>query len=115
MEASQFWKHDGLEARRFGRMTLLQHEVLCETLYQRNIISKTLEERRELIRMGNKHDGIEARRENPKLDKNCNFGIMQVFDEAKGSGNIYRQGQTSDWSLLEILNSSERAQKNIRG
>ncbi|KAF3539486.1 hypothetical protein F2Q69_00022381 [Brassica cretica] len=26
-----FWKHDGLEALRFGRMTFLQHEVFCET------------------------------------------------------------------------------------
>ncbi|KAF2543134.1 hypothetical protein F2Q70_00035613 [Brassica cretica] len=47
--------------------------------------------RLELSRTGSNHDGIEARRENPKLDKNHNFGIMQVFDEAEGSGNIYRQ------------------------
>ncbi|KAF2607175.1 hypothetical protein F2Q68_00043141 [Brassica cretica] len=26
-----FWKHEGLEARRFGRMTFLQHEVFRET------------------------------------------------------------------------------------
>ena len=43
--------------------------------------------------MGIKHDGIEARRENPKLDKTPNFGIMQVFDEAEGSENIFCQGQ----------------------
>ena len=55
--------------------------------------------------MGSKHDGVEARRENPKLDENPNFGIMQVFDEAEGLGNIYRQGQNSDWSLLKIFSS----------
>ena len=96
-------------------MTFLQQEVFGETSYQWNIISKTLESGRESRKTGSKHDGIEARRENPKLDKNHNFGIIQVFDEAEGSGNIYRQGQTSDWSLLKILNSSKREQKNIRG
>ena len=40
---------------------------------------------------------------------------MQVFDEAEGSGNIYRQGQTSDWSLLKILNSSEWEKKKYSG
>ena len=45
---------------------------------------------------GTKHDGIEARRENPKLDENPNFGIMEVSDQAEGSRNIYRQVQTSD-------------------
>ncbi|KAF3590860.1 hypothetical protein DY000_02020770 [Brassica cretica] len=72
-------------------MTFLQHEAFRETSYQRNIISKTLEAGREQSTTGSKHDGIEARRGNPKLDKNPNFGIMQVFDEAEGSGNIYRQ------------------------
>ncbi|KAF3537259.1 hypothetical protein F2Q69_00022976 [Brassica cretica] len=43
--------------------------------------------------MGSKHDGIEARRENPKLGKNPNFGIMKFFEEAGGSGNIFHQGQ----------------------
>ena len=62
-------------------MTFLQHEVFRETSYQWNIISKTLEA-----------GGKQARQENPKLDKNPNFGIMEVFDEAEGSGNIYRQG-----------------------
>ncbi|KAF3584504.1 hypothetical protein F2Q69_00027425 [Brassica cretica] len=61
--------HDGLEARRFRRRTFLQHEVFRETLYQRNIISNTLEAGRKLSRTGIKHDGIEARRENPKLDE----------------------------------------------
>ncbi|KAF2584454.1 hypothetical protein F2Q70_00036047 [Brassica cretica] len=70
---------------------VLKYEVGEELIYQRNIISKTLEEGRELSRTGSKHDGIEARRENPKLDKNPNFSIMQVFDEAEGSGNICRQ------------------------
>ena len=50
------------------------------------------------------HDGIEARRKNPKLDENPNFGIMQVFDEAEGSGNIYRQGlKSGQWTeKLEV-------------
>ena len=66
-----------------------------------------LEAGRELSRTGNKHGGNKARRENPKLDKNPNFGIMEVFDEVEGSGNIYRQGQNSDWSLLKNFSSSE--------
>ncbi|KAF3495187.1 hypothetical protein DY000_02052543 [Brassica cretica] len=66
-------------------MTFLQHEVFRETSYQRNIISKTLEAGRELSRTGSKHNGIEARRENPKLDENPNFGIMEVFYEAEGT------------------------------
>ncbi|KAL0815110.1 hypothetical protein Bca101_071553 [Brassica carinata] len=57
LEASHFWKHDGLEARRLGRMTFLQHEVFHETLYQWNIILKTLEAGRKSSRMGSKHDG----------------------------------------------------------
>ena len=61
--------------------------------------------------MGSKHDRIEARRENPKLDENPNFGIMKVFDEAKGSRNVYCQGHSSDWSLLKIFRSSEWEQK----
>ncbi|KAF3535292.1 hypothetical protein F2Q69_00021977 [Brassica cretica] len=76
-------------------MTFLQQEVFGETSYQWNIISKTLESGRESRKTGSKHDGIEARRENPKLDKNHNFGIIQVFDEAEGSGNIYRQEKYS--------------------
>ena len=74
-----------------------------------------MEAGRKLSRTGSKHDGKEARWENPKLDENPNYGIMEVFDHVEGSGNIYRQGQTSDWSLLKILNSSEREHKNIRG
>ena len=61
----------------------LQHEVFRKTLYQGDIISKTLEAGQKLSRMGSKHDGIEARQENPKLDENPNFGIMEVFDEAE--------------------------------
>ncbi|KAF3610822.1 hypothetical protein DY000_02049179 [Brassica cretica] len=60
-------------------MTFLQHKFFRETSYQRNIISKTLEAGRKLIRTGSKHDGIKARRENPKLDENPKFGIMEVF------------------------------------
>ncbi|KAF2617017.1 hypothetical protein F2Q68_00039166 [Brassica cretica] len=44
---------------------------------------------------GKQADGIEARQENPKLDENPNFGIMEVFDEAEGSGNIYHQEKYS--------------------
>ncbi|WZZ15399.1 hypothetical protein YC2023_108488 [Brassica napus] len=32
---------------------------------------------RELSRTGSKHDGIEARRKNPKLGENPNFGITK--------------------------------------
>ncbi|KAF2585114.1 hypothetical protein F2Q70_00036735 [Brassica cretica] len=77
-------------------MMFLQHKIFRETSYQWNIISKTLEAGRELSRAGSKHDEIEARRKNPKLDENPKFGIMEVFDEAEGSGNIYGQGQSSD-------------------
>ena len=64
--------------------------------------------------MGSKHDGKQARWENHKFDENPNFGIMEVFDEAEGSRNIYRQSQSSDWSLLKIFSSSEREWKNIQ-
>ncbi|WZY99389.1 hypothetical protein YC2023_071718 [Brassica napus] len=49
----------------------------------------------ELSRTGSKHDGIEARRENPKLGENPNFGITKFFEEAGGSGNIFKGYQTS--------------------
>ena len=49
----------------------------------------------EVSRMGSKHDGIEARRENPKLGENPNFGITKFFEEARGSGNIFEGYQTS--------------------
>ena len=42
-----------------------------------------------------KHDGIEARRENPKLDETPNFGIMKFFEEAGGSGHIFPELQRS--------------------
>ncbi|KAF3574319.1 hypothetical protein F2Q69_00058867 [Brassica cretica] len=71
--------HDGLEARRFGRKTFLQLDVFCETSYQRNIISKTLEAGRELSRTGSKHDRIEARWENLKLDEKSKFDIMELI------------------------------------
>ena len=45
----------------------------------------------ELSITGSKDDGIEARRENSKLDETPNFEIMEFFDEAGGSENIYRQ------------------------
>ena len=64
-------------------MIFLQHEVFRKTSYQRNIISKKLEAGRELSRMGSKQDGIEARRENPKLDKNSNFGNMKFSMKPK--------------------------------
>ncbi|KAF3563089.1 hypothetical protein DY000_02017417 [Brassica cretica] len=88
-----------LEARRFRSSTFWKNDVSSarsfrETSFQRNIILKTLEAGRELSTTGSKHEGIEARRENPKLDENPKFGIMEVFDEAGGSGNIYRQDQS---------------------
>ena len=93
-----FLKHDGLEARRFWRLTFLHREVFSEYLR----ISKILfwrhyksEAGRELSRTGSKHDGIEARRENPKLGENPNFGITKFFEEAGGSGNIFKGYQTS--------------------
>ncbi|KAF3523656.1 hypothetical protein F2Q69_00049994 [Brassica cretica] len=77
-------------------MTFLQHEVFRETSYQRNIISKTLEAGRELSRTGSKHDGIEARWENPKLDKNPNFahqnGSIKIFGIDHGT-KIHQKGQ----------------------
>ena len=76
-------------------MTFIQHEVFREILYLRNIISKTLESGRESRKTGSKHDGIEARRENPKLGENPNFGIMEFFEEAGGSGNIFTGYQNS--------------------
>ncbi|WZZ50355.1 hypothetical protein YC2023_050462 [Brassica napus] len=60
-----------------------------------NFGSTTLEARRELSTTGSKHDGIEARRENPKLGENPNFGIMEFFEEAGGSGNIFTGYQNS--------------------
>ncbi|KAF2580103.1 hypothetical protein F2Q68_00005240 [Brassica cretica] len=78
--------HDGLEARRFRRMTFLQHEVFRGTSYLRNIISNTLEAGRELSRTGIKHDGIEAQRENPKLDETLILnGSRKIFGIDRGS------------------------------
>ncbi|WZZ46267.1 hypothetical protein YC2023_042526 [Brassica napus] len=54
-----------------------------------------LEAGRELSTTGSKHDGIEARRENLKLGENPNFGIMEFFEEAGGSGNIFTGYQNS--------------------
>ncbi|WZZ27247.1 hypothetical protein YC2023_010648 [Brassica napus] len=49
----------------------------------------------ELSTTGSNHDGIEARRENPKLGENTNFGIMDFFEKAGGSGNIFTGYQNS--------------------
>ena len=73
-----------MEARRSRSSTVYKNDIFRKNLYQRNNISKTLEAGWDLSRTGSKHDGIEARRENPKLDENPNFGIMEVFDEAEG-------------------------------
>ena len=54
-----------------------------------------MEAGRELSTTGSKHDGTEARRENPKLGENPNFGIMEFFEEAGGSGNIFTGYQNS--------------------
>ncbi|WZZ15071.1 hypothetical protein YC2023_108160 [Brassica napus] len=62
---------------------------------RRNISYYKSEAGRELSRTGSKHDWIEARRENPKLGKNPNFGITKFFEEAGGSGNIFKGYQTS--------------------
>ena len=45
--------------------------------------------------MGSKHDRKQAPRENLKLGENPNFGIMEFFEEAGGSGNIFRGYQNS--------------------
>ena len=69
---------------------------------------------RELSMTGSKDNWNEARRENPKLDENPYFKIMEFFDEVGGSGNIYHQYQNSVWSLLKLFSASEREWKNIR-
>ncbi|WZY99623.1 hypothetical protein YC2023_071952 [Brassica napus] len=56
----------------------------------------------ELSRTGSKHDGIEARRENPKLGENPNFGITKFFEEAGGSGNIFKGYQTSSRIRMDV-------------
>ncbi|KAF3500918.1 hypothetical protein F2Q69_00042491 [Brassica cretica] len=68
---------------------LVKHEVIRKTSYQRNINPETSYFG---SRTGVKQDGIKARRENPKLGKNPNFGIMEFFEEAGGLGNIFLQG-----------------------
>ncbi|KAG5414853.1 hypothetical protein IGI04_002420 [Brassica rapa subsp. trilocularis] len=73
-----------------------------------------LEAGQELSRTGSKHDGIEARRENPKSDKNPNFGAMKCFKEAGGSENILSRLEIF-WSLLKIFRASEREQKKYSG
>ncbi|KAF2541589.1 hypothetical protein F2Q68_00030186 [Brassica cretica] len=65
-------------------MTFLQHDVFRETLYQRNIISKILEAGQELSTTGIKHDGIEARRENPKLDETLISNIRMGVEKYSG-------------------------------
>ncbi|WZZ25863.1 hypothetical protein YC2023_009264 [Brassica napus] len=97
------WTHDGLEARRFGRMTFLQHDVFRETSYQRNIISKTLEAGWELSRTGIKHDEFEARRENQKLDETLISVFCNIFRRSRRHGKYYRQGYNGVWSLLKII------------
>ncbi|KAF2540069.1 hypothetical protein F2Q68_00032029 [Brassica cretica] len=84
LEESHFRKHDGLEAQRFGRTTFLQHEVFRGTSCQRNIISKTLEAGRELIRMGINQDGKQARRENPKLNETLISAIRTGAEKYSG-------------------------------
>ncbi|KAF2541592.1 hypothetical protein F2Q68_00030185 [Brassica cretica] len=65
-------------------MTFLQHDVFCETSYQRNIILKTLEAGWELSRTRIKHDEIEARRENPKLDETLISNIRIGVEKYSG-------------------------------
>ncbi|KAF3583828.1 hypothetical protein F2Q69_00030073 [Brassica cretica] len=59
----------------------------------RNIILKTLEAGRELSRMGIKHNGNQARRENPKLDEPLILnGSRKIFGIDRGS-EIYRKNR----------------------
>ena len=74
-----------------------------------------MEAGRELSRTGSKHDGIEARRENPKLGENPNFGIMEFFEEAGGSEKYFYRISEFIWSLLKIFRASEWEWKNIWG
>ncbi|KAF3587488.1 hypothetical protein F2Q69_00031380 [Brassica cretica] len=75
-------------------MMFLQHELFHETsaeYYFKDTGSRT----------GIKQDGKQARRdrsmtEKPEIGRNLNFGIMEVFDEAEGSGIIYRQVMQPD-------------------
>ncbi|KAF2619590.1 hypothetical protein F2Q68_00038420 [Brassica cretica] len=69
-----FWKHNTFESTTFQKLDVFED--------RRFFITKT----------GSKHDGIEARRENPKSGKNPNFGIMKFFEEARDLGNIFHQG-----------------------
>ncbi|WZZ34736.1 hypothetical protein YC2023_018137 [Brassica napus] len=62
-------------------------EALRRTL--KGTVVDSLEAGRELSRTGSKHDGIEVRRENPKLGENPNFGIMEFFEEAGGSEKYF--------------------------
>ena len=81
-----FLKYDGLEVRRFWRLTFFYREVFSE--YFR--ISKILfwryyksEVGRELSRTGSKYDGIEVRRKNSKLGENFNFGITKFLRKSE--------------------------------
>ncbi|WZZ25867.1 hypothetical protein YC2023_009268 [Brassica napus] len=84
-------------------MTFFQHDVFRETSYQRNIISKILEAGRELSTTGIKHDGIEARRENPKLDETLILVFCNIFRRSRRLGKYYHQGYNGVWSLLKII------------
>ena len=57
-----------------------------------------------------KQDGVEARWENPELEENPNFSIMEFLGEAGGSGNIFRQFII----YKKTFSSSERERKYIR-
>ncbi|WZZ15077.1 hypothetical protein YC2023_108166 [Brassica napus] len=71
--------------------------LMRRTFWKHNIFGSTTSEAGwDLRTTRSKHDGIEARRENPKLGENPNFGIMEFFEEAGGSGNIFHQAHQNE-------------------
>ncbi|KAF3517415.1 hypothetical protein DY000_02063841 [Brassica cretica] len=63
-----------------------------------------VESGRELSTAGSKHDG-----KTRNWTKTLNFGIMEVFDEAEGSGNIYRQADQKFTERIEIAQMNREA------
>ncbi|WZZ03253.1 hypothetical protein YC2023_089174 [Brassica napus] len=98
-----FCKHNIFGSTTFQKLDIFEDRHFFITKFSRKIFV-SLEAGRELRRMGIKQDGIEARRENPKLGENPNFGIMEFFEEAGSSGNIFTGYQNS--SGLSVYRSS---------
>ncbi|KAF3551104.1 hypothetical protein DY000_02008013 [Brassica cretica] len=108
--------HDGLEARRFRRMTFLQHEVFRGTSYQRNIISNTLEAGRELSRTGIKQDGNQARWDRsttgkPKIGRNPNFEICRKDRNQTNGPRSTRWLGVSVQNVVSTVQKAECLQK----